>query len=380
MCYLDNSATTKPSEAAVKAVVNAMTINYGNPSSLYRLGIDAENEITQARRIIAQAIGCEAQSLYFTSCATESSNTVIFGAAENYGKRKKKVVTTAIEHPSVSVPFEKLEKMGFEVVRIFPDKEGKISADMICDAVDENTFLVSCMLVNNETGYILPVSQAFGRIKKRFPDCITHCDGVQAFMKMRLNVKKLNADCLSLSAHKVHGPKGIGALYVKKGVRIAPYLMGGGQERNFRSGTEAVPLIAGFGAAVKELDLTVDERYKKICGLKNYLAEKISGCEGVRLNSGDDCLPYVNSITVFNIKAETLLHYLESKGVYVSSGSACSKGKKSEVLKAFGFSDAALDSTVRVSFSAENEKSDIDTLIREINNAKNELCKIRQKG
>lgn len=377
MHYLDNAATTKPSKAACDAAMNAMTKDFSNPSSLYRLGIDAENIISQARSTIASAIGCEASGLYFTSCATESSNTVIFGAAENYGKRKKKAVTTAVEHPSVSQAFDKLEKMGFEVVRIFPDENGKISAGQITEAVDENTFLVSCMLVNNETGYVLPIEQAFKAIKRRFPDCVTHCDAVQGFMKIPVNVKKLSCDCLSLSGHKVHAPKGVGALYIKKGVRIAPLLVGGGQEKGQRSGTESVPLIGAFGAAVKELALTMEKRYEKISGLKNYLAEKASQCEGVFINSGEDCCPYVNSISVMNIKSETLLHYLESKGIYVSSGSACSKGKKSSVLKAFRIAENRLDSTIRISFCEENEKSDIDALVSEIKNAQAELCKIK---
>ena len=377
MHYLDNAATTRPLESVGRAVLNGMTETFGNPSSLYRLGIDAENVINDARKTIAEVLGCQGEELYFTSCATESSNTVIFGIAENYGRRKKRAVTTTVEHPSVSEAFNKLEKQGFEVVRISPDEKGEITAEMISSAVDGNTFLVSCMLVNNETGYILPVDRAFREIKKKFPDCITHCDAVQGFLKIDFKVKNLFADCISLSGHKVHAPKGVGALYVKKGVRVPPLLVGGGQEKGRRSGTECTPLIAGFGQAVKELSLTVNERFSKAMKLRNYLFEKLSECEGVELNSKENSSPYINSIAVLNIKSETLLHYLESKGIYVSSGSACSKGKKSSVLKEFGVGEKRLDCTIRVSFSEETTNADIDALISEIKNAQKELCKIK---
>lgn len=377
MHYLDNAATTKPLSCVCDAVANAMTENFGNPSSLYRLGIDAENIINNSRKAIADVLGCEASNLYFTSCATESSNMVIFGAAESYGRRKKRAVTTTVEHPSVSQAFDKLEKMGFEVVRISPDENGEITEKMIFEAVDENTFLVSCMLVNNETGYVLPVSQAFRAVKRKYPDCLTHCDAVQGFLKIDIKVNKLFADCVSLSGHKVHGPKGVGAVYIKKGVRIAPLLVGGGQEKGKRSGTESTPLIAGFGEAVKAFSLTISERFEKAEMLKNYLVEKISSCEGVKLNSDGNCLPYINSIAVMNIKSETLLHYLEARGIYVSSGSACSKGKKSSVLKAFRIAENRLDSTIRVSFCDDTEKNDIDALVEGIKCAQIELCKIK---
>lgn len=377
MYYLDNSATTKPFECVCEAVAEAMKVNFGNPSSLYRLGIDAENIITDARESIAQVLGCKGDELYFTSCATESSNTIIFGCAENYGKRKKKVVTTMVEHPSVSQAFDKLEKMGYEVIRISPNENGEITEDMIFKAVDDNTFLVSCMLVNNETGYILPVDKAFKRIKRKYPECITHCDAVQGFLKMEIKVNKIYADCLSISGHKIHAPKGIGAMYIKKGVRIAPLLLGGGQEKGKRSGTESTPLIAGFGSAVKVQALTISERFQRAFELKKYLKKSLENCKGVELNSKENALPYINSIAVLNIKSETLLHYLESKEIYVSSGSACSKGKKSSVLKAFNIPENRLDSTIRVSFSEETTENDIDALVEGIKSAQAELCKIK---
>ena len=377
MYYLDNAATTKPCSKAVVAVTNAMTKDFGNPSSLYRLGLDAEIIVENSRKSIAMALGCDSQNIFFTSCATESTNTVVFGCAKNYGKRKNKVVTTAVEHPSVQQSFDELEKQGFEVIRVFPDEQGNISAEQIFSEVDEKTFLVSCMLVNNETGYILPVADAFKKIKKKFPDCITHCDAVQGFLKFDFKVKQLYADCISLSGHKIYAPKGIGALYVQKGIRIAPYIIGGGQERGFRSGTESVPLIAGFGESVKEFSLTTNQRLQHAKSLKAYLQTKIAECQGVKLNSGEDCSPYINSVSVEKIKSEVLLHYLEQRDIFVSSGSACSKGKKSQVLSAFKIPERYLDSTIRVSFSNETTFEEIDVLIENIMKAQNELCKIK---
>lgn len=378
MYYFDNAATTKPCEQAVQAVVNGLTKDFGNPSSLYKLGLDAENIVEAARKEIANAIGCDnSQSIYFTSCATEGSNTVVFGCAKNYGRRKNKVVTTGVEHPSVENSFSELEKQGFEIVRVFPDDSGNISAEQIFSEVDENTFLVSCMLVNNETGYILPVADAFKKIKKKYPECITHCDAVQGFLKIDFKVKQLYADCISLSGHKIYAPKGIGALYIKKGVRIAPYLIGGGQEKGFRSGTESVPLISGFGEAVKFFSLTTQKRLEHAKSLKDYLKTKIAECKGLELNSDDDCSPYINSVSVNRIKSEVLLHYLEKREIYVSSGSACAKGKKSSVLKAFKIPERNLDSTIRISFSHETTKEDIDVLIENIIKAQDELCKLK---
>ncbi len=377
MHYLDNSATTKPLDCVCEAVLGALKDDFGNPSSLYGLGICAEKIVSNTREILGEVLGCKGEELYFTSCATESSNAIIFGCAEKFGRRKKRVVTTAVEHPSVAVAFDKLEKSGFEVVRIFPDAEGKITDDMIFGAVDDNTFLVSCMLVNNETGYVLPVERVFRRIKRKFPECITHCDAVQGFLKTEIKVNKLFADCISISGHKVHAPKGIGVMYIKKGVKIPPYLVGGGQEKGMRSGTESVPLIAGFGSAVKAQALTISERFQRAVELRNYLIKSLESCKGVELNSGENCLPYINSIAVLNIKSETLLHYLESREIYVSSGSACSKGKKSSVLKAFNIPENRLDSTIRVSFSAETDESDIDALVEGIKSAQAQLCKIK---
>lgn len=375
MIYFDNAATTAPCKAAYDGVMNGLK-NFGNPSSLHRLGLEAEKLVSDSREAIADVIGADPMEIFFTSGATESSNTAIFGAVKKHGKRKKKIVTTSIEHPSVSSVCGQLEAEGFEIIRIAPNSNGKIDAKDIISAVDDNTFLVSCMLVNNENGYILPVEKAFSVIKKRFPEVITHCDCVQAFLKIPVKVKKLNADMISLSGHKIHAPKGIGALYIKKGIKIPSLVYGGGQEQNFRSGTESVPLICGFGEAVKQLSPTVSERFAYVKGLQKYL---FKCCEesGFHVNSDLECSPYVNSIAIEKLKSEVLLHFLEEKEIYVSSGSACSKGKKSGVLSEFGVDDKYLDSTIRISFCSDNTAQQIDTLIEALKEAEKKLCKIR---
>ena len=376
MIYLDNAATTKPCEEAVEAVVRGLR-EFGNPSSLHGLGLAAEKEREHARNAIASALGALPEEVFFTSCATESSNTVIFGAAASVGKRKKKIVTTSVEHPSVAVCCDKLAEQGFEVIRISPDENGSISAEDIISAVDDNTCLVSIMLVNNETGTIFPVERAFTAIKKKYPQVLTHCDCVQGFMKLPVKVKKLGADFISLSAHKIHGPKGIGALYIRKGVHIPSLLVGGGQERGFRSGTESVPLIMGFGAACEKLSADIGGRFEKVSAIKSRLTQLCAETDGIRVLSPADGSPYICSIAVEGLKSEVMLHFLEQRGIYVSSGSACSKGKKSTVIKEFGVSDKLRDSVLRISFCAENEPSEVDQMIAAIREAQGSLARIK---
>ncbi len=377
MIYFDNAATTKPCEESVKAVCEALKTNWSNPSSLHSLGLKAERTVSLSREIIAKSLDADSECIYFTSGATESNNLAIFSTVKTLGRHKKKIVTTAIEHPSVSQPIKYLEENGFEVVYVTPNKSGEINSADIISAVDGNTCLVTCQLVNNETGYILPVAKAYKAIKRLYPKVITHCDCVQGFMKMNVKASSLNADLISISGHKIYAPKGVGALYVKKGVRVLPVNFGGGQEKGIRSGTEAVPNIAGFGAAVDVLLNSIDERYEKMCEISSYLCKQTETVDGVTINKFSESSPYIASVTVDNIKSETLLHYLEQKGIYVSSGSACSKGKKSDVLKAFGYDDKTLDSTIRLSFSHENQKSEIDEFVKQVKNAQAELVKIK---
>lgn len=370
MIYFDNAATTIPLDSAVAAMNDAMT-DFGNPSSLHGLGLAASKRVAAARRIIADALFVTPQEIYFTSGATEADNTAVFGAANTIGKRKPRIVISSVEHPAVAEPCRYLESKGFEIVRVAPRDDGFHAEDFIA-AVDDKTCLVSMMLFNNETGAPLPVSAAFKRIKKFYPDTLTHCDMVQGFLKIPCKAKDLYADMISVSGHKVHAPKGVGALYVKKGTHISSMMYGGGQERGFRSGTESVPLISAFGAAASELSADIQSIYDNAAALSEYLKKRAAEC-GFAVNSPEDALPYINSIAVAGLRSEVLLHYLEQREIYVSSGSACSKGKKSTVLREFHIPDELADSTIRISFCAKNTKEEIDTLITALLDAKKEL-------
>ena len=375
--YLDNAATTRPCEPAVSAVFQNMVEDYGNPSSLHKIGLTAEQNVTEARKAVAAALVCDPQCVTFTSGATECNNTAIFGAAKNYGKRKKKIVVSAIEHPSVAEPIKYLEeKEGFEVVRIKPSRGGEISAEDFIEAVDENTCLASCMLVNNETGAIQPVRKIFSRIKRDFPECITHCDAVQGFMKMPIKSAEIFADVIVVSGHKVHAVKGVGAMYIRKGIRIAPLLLGGGQEKNLRSGTESVPLIAGFGAAIRALMPTVGVAHENAEKISAYLLKKLSKLDYVTVNStAENSSPYIINFSVEGIRSEIMLHFLESRDIYVSSGSACAKGAHSSVLTAMGVSDKLADSAVRVSICRTTTMGEIDVLVTALQEGYQSLAK-----
>ncbi len=377
--YLDNAATTRPCEPAVSAVFQCMVEDYGNPSSLHKLGLNAERHVEEARKAIAAALVCDPRCITFTSGATECNNTAIFGAAENYGRRKKKIIVSAIEHPSVAEPIKFLEEKkgsGFEVVRIKPSRNGEISEEDFIAAVDEDTFLVSCMLVNNETGSIQPVRKIFSYVKRNFPECITHCDAVQGFMKMPIRSAELFADIIVVSGHKVHAVKGVGAMFVKKGIRIPPILIGGGQEQGKRSGTESVPLIAGFGAAVRALMPTMPVAHENAEKITAYLLKKLAKLDYVTVNStAENRSPYITNFSVEGVRSEIMLHFLETQNIYVSSGSACSKGAHSSVLTAMGIPDRLADSAIRVSIGRTTTMGEIDTLINAVQDGYGKLAK-----
>lgn len=376
MIYFDNAATTMVMKEVADGVLYAMSEAYGNPSSLHKMGIDAERLVNFSKKQILSALSDSSGNVIFTSGATESNNTAILGLAKTYGRRKKRVVTTAVEHPSVTMPFEKLRELSYEVVTVYPDSHGEITAESLISAVDDNTCLISCMLVNNETGYILPVGQAFQKIKKLHPECYTHCDCVQGFEKLKISAKKLGADTVSLSGHKIYAPKGIGALYIKSGIRLSPMMLGGGQQNGLRSGTEAVPMIYGFGKAVEALTQSIDERFEKVSRLKALAEDRLTQLGGVVLSHGE-ASPYILNVSIPGFKSETLLHYLESKDIFVSSGSACSKGKKSSILGAFGVDERLIDSVIRISFSAQNTEAEIDSLTKALYEGINTLARIK---
>ena len=374
--YLDNASTTKVMPEAAEAAYQAMTQIYGNPSSLHSMGLAAQRLVTHSRNRILAALGDPSGRLLFTSGATEANNTAVLGLAAKYGVRKKRVVTTTIEHPSVSMAFNRLEELGYEVVRLSPNSVGEITEDMLVSSVDSKTCLISAMLVNNETGCILPIAGAFMKIKRKYPDCITHSDLVQGFLKLPTSVKTLCLDSASVSGHKFHAPKGVGALYLKKGIRLSPLLVGGGQEQGLRSGTEAVPCIHAMGRAVELQSPTIEKRYEHALSLNEYARKSLTAVGAVILSKAD-ASPYILSIALPGYKSETLLHSLEEDGVYVSSGSACSKGKKSAVLTELKTKGSYIDSVLRISFSGMSRQEDIDALAKGLIRCSERLARIR---
>jgi cysteine desulfurase len=365
--YLDNSATTKPCDECVSAVMNMLTDNFGNPSSLHNLGINAMKEIILARGAIADSLGVDKDEIIFTSGATEANNMALFGAAKAKKRLGNRIVTTAIEHESVLESAKELEKQGFEVVFLKPDIHGNISEEQLFEAVNKDTILVSMMYINNEVGTIMPVKSVAKAVKRAGAPALVHIDCVQAYGKVNINPKKLGADLVSITAHKIHGPKGVGALYVNKNANLTDQnfarTFGGEQEKRLRPGTECSPLIAGFGAAVRALP-NANEQKKKIKELNLYAREKLSKIDGIVFNNDENTSPYILNVYVPTfMRSQTVLQELSANYyVFVSNGSACAKGKKSHVLTAMGLPNEIIDKSIRISFSRFNTKEDVDLL------------------
>lgn len=375
--YLDNSATTRPCREAVDRMMDMLAENYGNPSSLHRRGLQAQLAIEQARETVARAMGAEKKEIVFTSGGTEANNLAILGAAQSRCRLGRKLITTAIEHPSVLEPVKRLEDEGWEVVRLAPDSVGRFSTQALANALDDSTVLVSLMLVNNETGAIQPLEEAARIIRRSGAPALLHCDAVQAFGKLPFHVKKAGVDLMTVSAHKIHGPKGVGALYVRDGVRILPRCFGGGQERGLRPGTESTPLIAGFGGAVDALPDPA-QQMPAMRALWQYARELLEKTDGVVVNSTEEGLPYILNISCLGIRSEVMLHHLSAGGVSVSSGSACAKGQKSHVLTAMGLDRRRVDSALRISFSRDTTKEEICLLASLLESGAKRL--IRSRG
>lgn len=348
--YFDNSATTRPCREAVDAVTLAMTELWGNPSSLHQVGIEAEELLEKSRARVAKKLMCRPDEILFTSGGTESNNTALYGAARALKHKGKRIVTSAVEHPSVDETLTHLEQEGFEVIRVPVDSSGRIKTDELYESVNKDTILVSIMAVNNEVGTIQPVEEAKKAVLAAGAPALVHCDGVQVFGKMPFKPRALGIDLMSISSHKIHGPKGVGALYIGNGVRISPRAFGGLQEKQLRPGTEAMPAIAGFGAAANALP-DFNEGLKKVTELRELMLRLFSEIGGIAVNSPSDALPYITNISVIGRKSEPMLNFLSDRGVYVSAGSACSKGRKSKVLSAMGLDDARLESPLRISMS-----------------------------
>ncbi len=358
--YLDNSATTAVSPAAAARALKIMTSVYGNPSSLHTKGIEAERELEQARGAVALKLGAQSEEIFFTSGGTEANNLALFGTAEAKKRSGKRIIVSSTEHSSIIEAAKNLEQNGYDVVYIPPRADGIIHPEDVAAEVNENTTLVSVMYVNNETGAVNPVDVIFEEARLKNPKIICHTDAVQAFGKLDIKTKKLGADLISVSGHKVFAPKGVGAIYIKRGIRLVPRQYGGEQEKKIRPGTEPLPLIAAFGEACGEF--SIKENHELVLKLNEYAREQLGQIDGVLFNSPQNALPYVLNITAGRVRSETMLHFLEEREVYVSSGSACAKGKPSHVLSAMGFDKKRADSALRISFSKHNTKEDIDAL------------------
>ena len=364
MIYLDNSATTKPCAEAVEAMTLALTENWGNPSALYGFGIDMAKQLRTARMQVAAAMGAEPDRVFFTSGGTEADNWALFCAARRFGKKKKHIITTSVEHHAILNAVKELEMQGFEVTYLQPDGEGRVTLAELKAALRKDTFLVSVMMVNNESGAVMPIAQMAKLVHKLCPDAIFHTDAVQGFLKVPFQAKTLGADLISISSHKVHGPKGAGALYISPRLKSFPaYLVGGGQENGFRSGTEGTPAIFGFAAACAAGAATFKADIDREKALLNYAIEKISGMEGIRVNGAHEA-PHILSLSVPGVPTQNTLNLLQEDGICISAGSACAKGHRSHVLSAMNLPPEVIDGAFRVSLSRETTKEEIDVLLK----------------
>lgn len=359
--YFDNSATTRPCAEAVAAMTDTIQNNWGNPSSLHYVGNRANEVLEGARKELAKRLFCTPEEIFFTSGGTESNNLAVLGAARKLKRSGKRIVSTSVEHPSVNEALNSLENEGFEIIRIPVNEYGKIDEKAIYEAVNSDTILVTMMLVNNEVGSIMPVECVKRAVMRTKSPALIHCDAVQAFGKIPVKPSALGVDLLTVSSHKIHGPKGAGALYIKKGVKIVPKVFGGEQEMKIRPGTQAMPAIAGFGAAAGVLP-DIDKELEAVTGLRDYMLARFKAMGGIEINSPADALPYITNISVTGIKSEPMMNFLSDKGICVSSGSACSKGKKSRVLSEMGLSHERTESPLRISFSRYTTKEEIDYL------------------
>jgi len=362
MIYLDNSATTKPCAEAVDAMIRSMTENWANPSALYSFGIETARQLRAARHAVAAAMGAEPDRVFFTSGGTEADNWAIFSTAKRFGKRGKHIITTAIEHHAVLHCMKELESQGFEVTYLQPDTTGTVTLNALKAALRKDTILVSIMMVNNEVGSVMPIAQMAKLIHKLCPDAVFHTDAVQSFLKVPFAAKTLGADLISVSSHKVHGPKGVGALYISPRLKSFPaFLLGGGQEGNFRSGTEGTPAIFGFAAACAAMAASCKEDAKAEKDLINGLLEKLTTLDGIRINGSHEA-PHILSIAVPGVPTQNSINILQDHGICVSAGSACAKGHRSHVLEAMKVPPEAIDGTFRISICRETTREELDRL------------------
>ncbi|TGY96569.1 cysteine desulfurase [Petralouisia muris] len=362
--YFDNAATTRCSDGAKEVMMRVLSEDYGNPSSLHRKGMEGENYIREARKNISKTLKVNDAELIFTSGGTEANNLAIIGAALANRRQGMHLITTRIEHPAVAAPMRYLEEQGFSVTWLEVDSDGLISLEKLKDAVTKDTILVSIMYVNNEIGAVEPIEEAAKVIKEKNSGTLFHVDAIQAYGKYIIHPKKLGIDLMSVSGHKIHGPKGSGFLYVKEKTKLKPVIYGGGQQKGMRSGTENVPGIAGMGQAAKEAYEDFGRKQEHLYQLKNAFLFGLADVEWARINgkTGRDSAPHIISLSIEGLRSEVLLHALEDRQIYVSAGSACSSNKPapSSTLKAVHVKKEALESTVRISFSPENTLEEVN--------------------
>ena len=386
MIYLDNSATTRPFDEVREIMNRAMDVDFGNPSSMHNLGVASENYIKKAKEQIAKTLKCKESEILFTSGGTESDNMAIIGGCMANARIGKHIITTSIEHPAILDTCAFMEKQGYEVTYLPVDNTGRVKIEDLKNALRKDTVIVSIMHVNNEIGSVMPLEEIGKTVKENNPATLFHVDSVQGYGKYKINPKKLNIDLMSVSGHKIHGPKGVGILYIAEKTKISPIIFGGGQQKAMRSGTENVPGIAGIGLAAELIYKDFDEKINKLYELKQYFVSELTKIENVSVNglvkddtadAGTDIdsikktAPHVVSASIKGVRAEVMLHTLEDRGIYVSSGSACATNKPSisATLKSIGLQTELLDSTIRFSMSVETTREDIDetlSVLREV--------------
>ena len=362
MIYLDNSATTKPCAEAVTAMTEALTESWANPSALYGFGFDAAKLLRSARHTVAAAMGAEPDRVFFTSGGTEADNWAIFSTAKRYGKKHKHIITTAIEHHAILNCMKELESQGFEVTYLQPDDQGRVTLADLKAALRKDTILVSIMMVNNEVGSVMPIAQMAKLTHKLCPDAIFHTDAVQGFLKVPFSAKTLGADLITVSSHKVHGPKGAGALYISPRLKSFPALLiGGGQEGNFRSGTEGTPAIFGFAAACSAVSATFKDDSAREQAMITALAAKLDAVAGIVINGCHEA-PHILSLSIPGVPTQNTINILQDHSICVSAGSACAKGHRSHVLEAMGTKPEVMDGSFRVSLCRDTTQKELDKL------------------
>lgn len=365
-CYLDNSATTAVTPEVAALAARIMTEQYGNPSSLHRRGFWAERALTEARGQVAAVLRCRPEEIVFTSGGTESNNLALLGAARAARRRGNRIVTTAVEHHSVLAVCRQLESEGFEVAYVSPDAGGVITPESFAAVCDEKTVLASCMMVNSETGALHDIPAIAAACRRKNPGILFHADCVQAFGRLEIAPARWGVQLVSVSGHKIHAPKGVGALYVAKGVRLLPPLYGSGQERGLRPGTENLPGICAMGLAAERMNARRAENAAHFTALRQKLITNLSQSPAVCINSPEAAAPYIINLSVEGIRSEIMIHYLEQFEIYVSSGSACAKGERSHVLTAMGLPEDRIDSALRVSMTDTTAEGEIDEFCRRL--------------